>query len=130
MSISEVIVMDCKCQKICLTYFSGKLFKRYQNLVLGFCCFFLFSWSNSRNDDDDDADDDELFFCGMVDRQKVFSFISSWDHCQRSSLSRISNTPQAGFEPTQNLSSGFACLQISSNITWCNSKMFWSWTRD
>ena len=32
-------------------------------------------------------------FCGMVDRPKAFSLISSRDHCQRSSLSRISDTP-------------------------------------
>ena len=37
-------------------------------------------------------------FCGMVDRRKVFSLISSWDHCQRSSPLRIFDTPQAGFE--------------------------------
>ena len=36
-------------------------------------------------------------FCGMVDR---------WDHCQRSSPSRIFDTPRAGFHPVQNLSSG------------------------
>ena len=41
---------------------------------------------------------DELF-CGMVDRRKAFSL------CQRSSPSRISDTPRAGFEPAQNLSS-------------------------
>ena len=35
-------------------------------------------------------------FCGMVDRRKVFSLISSRDHCQRSSPSQISDTPQAG----------------------------------
>ena len=35
------------------------------------------------------------------------SLISSRDHCQRSSPSRISDTPRAGFEPAQNLSSGF-----------------------
>ena len=46
-------------------------------------------------------------YCAMVDRQKAFSLISSRDHCQRSSPSRISDTPQAGFEPAQNLSSGF-----------------------
>ena len=46
-------------------------------------------------------------FCGMVDRWKVFILISSQDHCQRSSPSRISNTPRGGFEPAQNLSSGF-----------------------
>ena len=34
-------------------------------------------------------------FCGMVDRRKAFSLIFSWDHCQRSSPSRISDTPQA-----------------------------------
>ena len=51
---------------------------------------------------------DELncFFCGIVDRRKAFSLISSGDHCQRSSPSRISDTPRAGFEPAQNLSSG------------------------
>ena len=32
-------------------------------------------------------------FCGMLDRRKAFSFISSRDHCQRSSPSRISDTP-------------------------------------
>ena len=45
-------------------------------------------------------------FCDMVDRRKVFSLISSRDHCQRSSPSWISDTPRAGFEPAQNLSSG------------------------
>ena len=34
-------------------------------------------------------------FCGMVNWRKVFSLISSRDHCQRSSPSRISDTPQA-----------------------------------
>ena len=29
------------------------------------------------------------YFCGMVDRQKTFSLISSRGHCQRSSPSRI-----------------------------------------
>ena len=43
-------------------------------------------------------------FCDMVDGRKAFSLISSWDHCQRSSLLWISNTPRAGFEPAQNLS--------------------------
>ena len=46
-------------------------------------------------------------FCGMVDQRKAFSLISSWDHCQRSSPLRISDTPRAGFEPVQNLSSDF-----------------------
>ena len=44
-------------------------------------------------------------FCGMVDRRKAFR--TSRDHCQKSSPSRISDTPQAGFEPPQNLSLGF-----------------------
>ena len=42
----------------------------------------------------------------MVDRRKTMSLISSQDHCQRSSPSRISNTLRAEFEPAQNLSSG------------------------
>ena len=46
-------------------------------------------------------------FCGMVDQRKAFSLISSWDHCQRFLTLRISDMPQAGFEPAQNLSSGF-----------------------
>ena len=32
-------------------------------------------------------------FCGMVDRRKAFSLISSRDHCQRSSPLRISDMP-------------------------------------
>ena len=54
-------------------------------------------------------------FCGIIDRRKAFSLISSQDHCQRSSRSRISDTPRAGFEPVQNLSSGFvkwSCFKI------------------
>ena len=46
-------------------------------------------------------------FFGMVDQQKVLSLISSQDHCQGSSPSQISDTPQVRFEPMQNLSSGF-----------------------
>ena len=44
--------------------------------------------------------------CGMVDRRKALSLISSRGHCQRSSPSRISDAPRAGFEPAQNLSWG------------------------
>ena len=44
-------------------------------------------------------------FCGMVDQRKVFGHISSRDHCQRSSPSRMSVMPRAGFESAQNLSS-------------------------
>ena len=45
-------------------------------------------------------------FCGMVDRRKAFSFISSRDHCPRSSSSRTSDTPRGSistrfdFRPT------------------------------
>ena len=52
-------------------------------------------------------------FCGMVDRRKAFSLISSLDHCQKSSPSRISGTPRAGFEPAQNLSSGLVELSCA-----------------
>ena len=45
--------------------------------------------------------------CGMLNQRIAFSLISSRDHCQRSSPLRISNMPQSGFEPAQNLSSGF-----------------------
>ena len=60
-------------------------------------------------------------FCGMVDRRKAFSLISSWDHCQRSSPSRISDMPQAGFEPAQNLSSGlveWSCTVVITTTPW------------
>ena len=56
-------------------------------------------------------------FCGMVDRRKVFSLISSRDHYQRSSPSRISDTPWAGFEPAQNLSSGLVEWSCAAVIT-------------
>ena len=56
-------------------------------------------------------------FCGMVDRRKAFSLISSRDHCQRSSPSRISDTPRAGFEPAQNLSSGLVESSCAVVIT-------------
>ena len=40
-------------------------------------------------------------FCEMIDRQNAFSLICSRDHCQKSSPSRISDTPRVGFEPEQ-----------------------------
>ena len=43
----------------------------------------------------------------MLNQRKEFSLISSWEHCQRSSPLRISDTPRANFEHAQNLSSGF-----------------------
>ena len=67
-------------------------------------------------------------FCGMVDRRKVFSLISNRDHCQRSSPSWISDMPQAGFEPVQNLSSGFVewrCAVVITTTPWQVLRMFW-----
>ena len=43
--------------------------------------------------------------CGMADRRKGFSLISSRDHCQRFSPSRISDTPWEGFNLAPNLRS-------------------------
>ena len=57
------------------------------------------------------------YFCGMVDRRKVFSLISSQDHCQRFSPSRISDTPRAGFERAQNLSWGLVEWSCAVLIT-------------
>ena len=54
-------------------------------------------------------------FCGMVHLRKAFSLISSQDHCQRSWPLWVSDMPQAGFEPAQNLSSGLVvwnCLIV------------------
>ena len=48
---------------------------------------------------------------------KGVSLISNRDHCQRSSPSRISDTPRAGFEPAQNLSSGFVEWSCAVVIT-------------
>ena len=56
-------------------------------------------------------------FCGMVDRRKAFSVISSWVHCKRSSPTRISDTPRLGYEPAQNLSSGLVELSCAVVIT-------------
>ena len=61
------------------------------------------------------------YFSGMVDRQKVFSLLFSQGHCQRSSPSGISNTPQGGHEPTQILSSGLvefrrSCIVVITTI--------------
>ena len=55
--------------------------------------------------------------CGMVDQRKAFNLISSRDQCQRSSPSRISNTLRAGFEPVQNLISGFVEWSCAVVIT-------------
>ena len=57
-------------------------------------------------DDDDDDDDDDKLFCSMVDRRKAFKFIYFQPGPLSEIPSRTSDTPRAGFEPTQNLSSG------------------------
>ena len=62
-------------------------------------------------------------FCGMVDRRKAFSLISSRDYCQRSSPSRISDTPRAGFEPAQNRNNGLERhISFMNNIDIANEK--------
>ena len=60
-----------------------------------------------------------VFVVWLIDERR--SLISSQDHCQRSSPSRISDTPWAGFEPAQNLSSGFdkwICTVVITTIPW------------
>ena len=56
-------------------------------------------------------------FCGMVDWRMAFSLISSQDHCQRYSPSRISNMQRAGSEPPQKLSSGLVEWSCAVVIT-------------
>ena len=56
-------------------------------------------------------------FCGMGDLRKAFSLISSQDHCQRSSLSRISDTQGAGFEPSENMRTGLVEWSCAVVIT-------------
>ena len=63
------------------------------------------------------------YFCGMGDRQRAFSLISNRDHCQRSSSSLISDTPLAGFEPAQNLSSRLIESLCSSDQKQCHQKL-------
>ena len=57
------------------------------------------------------------YFCGMVDRRKTFSLISSRDHCQRSSPSWIPETLRAIFDPAQNLISSFVGWSCALVIT-------------
>ena len=73
-------------------------------------------------DDDDADDDDDELFCGMDNQQKAFSLILSQDHCQRFSPLRISDTPMAGFQPAQSLSSGFvewSCAVVLTTTPRC-----------
>ena len=55
--------------------------------------------------------------CGTVDWRKAFSLISRQGHCQRSSPSRITDTPRAGFEPAPNLCSDFVEWSCAVVIT-------------
>ena len=63
--------------------------------------------------------------CGMVDRRKTFSFISSRDHYQRSSPARISDTPRAGFETKFRLCWMKLCSSDNRNTT---EPLLWKWT--
>ena len=64
-------------------------------------------------------------FCGMVDRGKAFSLISSRDHCHISSSSRISNATRAGFGPAQDMSSGFVEWRCAVVITTTPRRQQW-----
>ena len=66
-----------------------------------------------------------VFVVWLTDK-RCFSLISSQDHCQRSSPSWISNTLRAGFEPAQNLRSGFlewTCPEVITTTPQCH-KMY------
>ena len=54
-----------------------------------------------------DADDDDVVFVEWLIDERRLRHIFSQDHCQWFSPSQISDMPRAGFEPTQNLKSGF-----------------------
>ena len=56
-------------------------------------------------------------FYGMVNQRKALSLICSRHHCQRFLPAQISDTLRAGFEPAQNLSSGFAESSCAVVIT-------------
>ena len=56
-------------------------------------------------------------FCGIIDRRKAFSLISSRDHCQRSSPLRISDMP----------SRVWTCAEPEFRLSWmklCSSESF------
>ena len=56
-------------------------------------------------------------FCGLVERRKTFNLISSRDHFQRPSPSRIFDTPGARYEPAKNQSSGSVEWSCAAVIT-------------
>ena len=58
-----------------------------------------------------------IVFVVWLTGERRLHLISSLDHCQRFSPSRISDTPRAGFEPVQNLSSDLVektCVNFTS----------------
>ena len=62
-----------------------------------------------------------IVFVVWLTDERCLRLISSRDHCQRFSLSQISNTPQAGFEPAQNLNSDFvqwSCPVVITTTPW------------
>ena len=61
----------------------------------------------NKEEDDDDNDDDKLFlwYGWLTKGVQPYLQPKTQNNCQRSSPSRISDTPQTGFEPVQNLSS-------------------------
>ena len=63
-------------------------------------------------------------FCGKVNRRKAFNLISSRDHCQWSSPSRVSDMVRAGFEPAQNLSWSLVEWNCALVITTTNMVTF------
>ena len=86
--------------------------RKYLKIWYHVKCLRSLLWDHNAGDDDD-----EELFCGMVDRRKAFTLISSRDHCQRSSPSGISDTPRQRFETAQNLSSGLVERSCAVVIT-------------
>ena len=67
-------------------------------------------------------------FCGIGDRQKAFSFISSWNHCQRTSPLWVSDTPGAAYEPEFRLDEWRCAVGIIT--TPLRQKSFWKFLVD
>ena len=59
-----------------------------------------------------------IVFVVWLTDERHLRFISCRDHCQRFSPSQIFDTPQAGFEPAQNLSSDFVKWSCAGVINW------------
>ena len=63
----------------------------------------------------------------LTGEKRLFSLISSRGHCQRSSPSRICDTPRAISEPAQNLSSNFVEWNCAVVITTTLHYHFFYW---